>query len=229
MLLILHAGVLTWRNLRACEIVANSVGAPPRVAGHVVVHQLRCMVARARNACASPPSPPAPTVGCSSRVRVLNHSVKPVSGCALCAAYKANDTICATLTEQAAMSRARCVVPVHGSLCLPRCCASRNVSVHARIHRGSVLLWQQAPKLRSARTLSLIARAAEDEEEYDPEFDAMERMDKSLVACEKELSGIRAGEELRVVRSRVPYLYCLLTCRTKADEITYSSFMSSER
>jgi hypothetical protein len=46
------------------------------------------------------------------------------------------------------------------------------------------------------RAQCLVARATDEDEEYDPEFDAMERMDKSITACEKELQGIRAGASI---------------------------------
>jgi hypothetical protein len=50
--------------------------------------------------------------------------------------------------------------------------------------------------LRGSRTLRLAAYATDGDDEYEPDLDAMERMEKSLLACEEELIGIRAGAVL---------------------------------
>lgn len=94
------------------------------------------------------------------------------------------------------MSRVCCLAPTLVTQCRPACCRVRALQASARSHRNAAHVWQRTPTLRSTWSVSLAARAAEDEEEYEPEMDAMERMDKSLVACEKELVSIRAGEPL---------------------------------
>ena len=43
---------------------------------------------------------------------------------------------------------------------------------------------------KAANVFTVFAEVAE---AYDPEFDAEDRMDKSIVSCEKELGGIRTG------------------------------------
>jgi hypothetical protein len=44
-----------------------------------------------------------------------------------------------------------------------------------------------------AKRIVTLAFAVEADGEYDPEMDAMDRMEKSVNACESELMGIRTG------------------------------------
>ena len=86
--------------------------------------------------------------------------------------------------------RARVLGPVtqHRS-CGQCCCAQARIQVHTTRHA-----WPTSkPALRGSRKIHLAAQATSEEEEYEPDMDCMERMDKSLQACEKELIGIRAG------------------------------------
>lgn len=49
---------------------------------------------------------------------------------------------------------------------------------------------------RSRHSSLLVVRATDDEEEYDAELDAMDRMDKSITALQTELAAVRAGANL---------------------------------
>lgn len=73
--------------------------------------------------------------------------------------------------------------------------------------------WPAVLSLRGHRALSIVARATSDDEEYEPDIDCMERMEKSLQACEKELIGIRAGVVLVLAVSWIAAISTLCTIR----------------
>lgn len=51
-------------------------------------------------------------------------------------------------------------------------------------------------QVQCRRVSSLVARATDEDDEYDAELDAMDRMDKSIIALQTELAGVRAGTAL---------------------------------
>lgn len=71
------------------------------------------------------------------------------------------------------------------------CIARRQFSQHT----GSTDHWLHASLCREGLRISRLvaARAEPANEEYDPEYDALERMDKAIKSCEQELLGIRTG------------------------------------
>jgi hypothetical protein len=71
-------------------------------------------------------------------------------------------------------------------------------------HAGGQLADAPAPAHRSVRATAVVvcakgskqAAAAEEVEEYDPEVDALDRMEKSVESCSDTLAGIRTGAAL---------------------------------
>lgn len=72
----------------------------------------------------------------------------------------------------------------------------RCVSCTATTSSSSRLVWQTVSKCeRQARASSATVRAKNEPvvEDYDPEMDCEERMDKSVSSCQTELAGFRTG------------------------------------
>lgn len=70
---------------------------------------------------------------------------------------------------------------------------NRQTSPHVALSKVAFGAPEAVFRFQCRRASLLVARATDDEEEYDAEMDAMERMDKSVAALQTELAGIRAG------------------------------------
>lgn len=70
---------------------------------------------------------------------------------------------------------------------------SRQISPNVVLSRISFGAPEAMFHVQCRRVSSLVARATDEEEEYDAEMDAMVRMDKSVGALQNELAGVRAG------------------------------------
>eukprot|EP00892_Ulva_mutabilis_P002496 jgi/Ulvmu1/12247/UM086_0038.1 len=65
---------------------------------------------------------------------------------------------------------------------------------------------QAVLRARSSHALALVARATDDDD-YDAEMDAMDRMEKSIGALQTELAGVRAGRAMPSMLSTVTVEY----------------------